>query len=101
MFSSRVMARAFCACLGFLFVAGSAQAQFAECPLPTSLPETVYVTMTEQADIDFGGLDQKVCDSIVKKGVGTCRAQVKAAGKCGHKAADGIYEIMVKQCAQI
>ena len=101
MFSSRVVARAFCACLGFLFVAGSARAQFEECPLPSDVPEAVFMTMSVQADLDFGGLTQQVCDSIVKKGVGTCRAQVKTAAKCGHKAADGIYQIMLKQCAQI
>ena len=101
MFSSRVVAGAVCACLGFLFVAGSARAQFAECPLPTSLPVVVFGTLSVQGDLDFGGLTQQVCDSIVKKGVGTCRAQVKAAAKCGHKTADGLYQIMLKQCAQI
>jgi hypothetical protein len=101
MFSSRIVARALCACLGFLFVAGAARAQFNECPLPSDLPEVVYATMTEQADLNFGGLTQQVCDSIVKKGVATCKVQVKAAAKCGHKAADGLYQIMLKQCAQI
>ena len=101
MFSSRVVARALCACLGFLFVAGSAQAQLESCPLPTEYPSVVLTTVGEAGDIDFGNLTQKVCDSIVKKGVATCKAQVKAAAKCAHKVAGSIYDIQVKQCAQM
>src|SRR5262249_12226398 len=101
MFSSRVVARAVCACLGFLFVAGSAQAQLESCPLPTLYPSVVLSTVGEAGDIDFGNLTQKVCDSIVKKGVATCRAQVKSAAKCAHKVAGSIFDIQVKQCAQM
>lgn len=101
MTSSRTVARAFAACLGFLLVAGSARAQFEECPIPSSVPEIVFFTIVETADLDFGALEQDVCDSIVKKGVAGCKAQTKLAAKCGQKAAATLYDIMVKQCAQI
>ena len=99
MISSRVLARVFCASLGFLLLAGSASAQYEECPLPQNIPESVFGTILDQADDFFGDLTQKTCDSIVKKGVATCKAQVKAAYKCGVKTANSNYEILLKQCA--
>ena len=98
MISSRVFARVFCACVGFLLLAGSARAQYEECPLPQDVPEFVYDSILAQADTYFGALTQKTCDSIVKKGVATCKSQVKAAYKCGARTASSNYEILVKQC---
>ena len=101
MISSRVFARVFCAGVGFLLLAGSARAQYAECPLPESVPENVYDSITAQADAYFGALTQKTCDSIVKTGLANCKAQVKAAYKCGVKSAASNYAIMLKQCATL
>ncbi len=101
MISSRVLARVSCASLGFVLLAGSARAQFAECALPSDVPGSVLTTITMQGDLDFGGLTQSVCDSIVKKGISACKTQVKAAAKCGRSEAASIYGILVKQCAQI
>ena len=101
MISSRVFARVLCASVGFLLLAGSARAQYAECPLPEDVPENVYDSITAQANTYFGELSQKTCDSIVKRGLANCKAQVKAAYKCGVKTAASNYEILVKQCATL
>ena len=101
MISSRLAARVLCASLGFLLLAGSARAQYAECPLPQGVPEAVYMSILAQANTYFGGLTQKTCDSIVKTGVATCKAQVKAAFKCGVRTASSNYAILVKQCATL
>lgn len=101
MISSRLAARVFCASLGFLFLAGSARAQYSECPLPQGVPEAVYMSILAQADTYFGQVTQKTCDSIVKTGVATCKAQVKAAFKCGVRTANSHYAINLKQCAEL
>jgi len=101
MISSRVAARVFCVSLVFVLLAGSARAQYSECPLPQGIPEAVYMSILAQADAYFGGLTQKTCDSIVKTGVATCKAQVKAAYKCGVKTANSNYAILLKQCAEL
>jgi hypothetical protein len=90
-----------CAALGFLLFAGSARAQFEECAFLPGVPEAVYDTIIDQASFDFGDLSDKVCNSIVKKGVSTCRTQVKAAAKCFDRAFAANYAIGVKQCQQL
>jgi hypothetical protein len=87
-----------CAALGFLIVAASAHAQFDECVQPELVPEFVFETIYDQASFDFGDVEDKVCSSIVKEGVKTCKAQVKAAAKCFDRALDTNYKIALKQC---
>lgn len=99
MISSRVAARVFGASLGFLLLAGSARAQYAECLLPVNVPEAVYMSITNQAGLYFADLPQETCDAVVKKGVANCKAQVKAAYKCAVKTASSHYAILLKQCA--
>lgn len=101
MIASHVFARVFCASVGFLLLAGSARAQYGECLLPEDVPEAVYESITAQADPYFGALTQKTCDSIVKRALANCKAQVKAAYKCGVKTAASNYEVMLKQCATL
>jgi len=101
MISLRLAARVLCASLGFVLLAGSARAQYTECPLPQDIPGEVYMSILDQADTYFGGVTQKTCDSIVKTGLATCKAQVKAAFKCGVRTANSNYEILVKQCAEL
>jgi hypothetical protein len=102
MISSRVFARVLCASAGFLLLAGSARAQYEECPLlPEDVPAAVYDSIIAQADGHFGEVSQKTCDSIVKRGLANCKAQVKAAYKCGLKTAASNYEITLKQCATL
>src|SRR5262245_4441699 len=102
MISSRVAARVFCASLGLLlFLAGSARAQYTECGLPSSVPESVYFTILDSADPYFGAVSQKTCDGIVKLGIADCKAQVKASYKCGVKTANSQYSIVLKQCAEL
>lgn len=101
MVSSRVAARAVCAAVGFLLLAGSARAQFEECPIPAEVPTTVYTTIASNADLDFGGLSQSVCDGIVKRGVAMCKVHVKGAAKCGQRSAAAIFDMLMKQCAQV
>ena len=95
MISSRV--RSVLAEVGGVLLGGST-------PPPESLDEdqrAVYDSITAQADAYFGALTQKTCDSIVKTGLANCKAQVKAAYKCGVKTAASNYEILVKQCATL
>lgn len=87
--------------LGLLFLASSARAQFEECTEPNAVPSAVFETITDQADLDFGDLSDKVCDSIVKKGLSTCKSQVKLAAKCWDKTLDTNYDIQLKQCNQL
>jgi len=101
MISSRLVARVVCASLGFLVLAGTARAQYEECPLPQNIPVAVYDSILAEANTYFGDLSQKTCDSIVKTGVATCKAQVKTAYKCGAKTANSNYAILVKQCATL
>lgn len=90
-----------CVALGLLLFAGSARAQFEECLLPSQVPEEVFGTITDEAAFAFGELTDKVCKSIVKKGVSTCKAQVKTADKCFQRALDTNYAIAAKQCQQL
>jgi hypothetical protein len=90
-----------CVALGLVLFAGSARAQFQECVVPGAVPEAVFETILDQASFDFGDLSDKVCNSIVKKGLSTCRAQVKAAAKCYDRAFAANYAIAVKQCQQL
>lgn len=90
-----------CVALGLLLSAGSARAQIQGCVDPGNVPIAVYNTIIDNADVDFGDLSEKVCKSIVKKGVSTCKAQVKSAAKCFRKAYDTNYDIAVKQCQQL
>jgi hypothetical protein len=90
-----------CVALGLMLVAGSAHAQFDECVVPSSVPEAVFNTILDEASFGFGGVPDKVCNSIVKKGISTCKAQVKAAAKCFDRAFNANYAISVKQCQQL
>jgi hypothetical protein len=89
------------AALGFMLVAGTARAQFDECVLPAAVPEFVFETILDQASFDFGNVSEKVCDGIVKEGIKTCKAQVKAAAKCYDRALDTNYKIALKQCNEL
>jgi hypothetical protein len=101
--SSSVISRlaVFCAVLVFMLVSGSARAQFDECVQPEDVPEFVFETNYDQASFDFGDVEDKVCSSIVKEGVKTCKAQVKAAAKCFDRALDTNYKIALKQCQEL
>ena len=102
---SRVAIRVLGAGLGVLFLVGSARAgaftNFPECPNPLASPEAVYGTILSNSSGSFGNLSVKVCNSITKKGNSTCRSQVKAAVKCNEKTIDSLYDIALKQCAQM
>ena len=89
------------AALLLISFAGSARAQFDECPTIGGVPEAVYDTIVSEASFLFGDLDQKVCNTIVKKGVKTCKQQVKAAQKCIKVAAASNLDITNKQCKQL
>jgi hypothetical protein len=89
------------AAFGFMLVAGSARAQFAECALPAAVPEFVFETILEEASFDFGDVSEKACNGIVKEGIKTCKAQVKAAAKCFDRALDTNYKIALKQCQEL
>jgi hypothetical protein len=89
---------AFGAVLGLLLVSGSARAQFDECAQPVAVPDFVFDTIIDQATLEFGVVEDKVCNSIVKEGVKICKAQVKASSKCFDRAADANYKIALKQC---
>jgi hypothetical protein len=90
-----------CAVLGFLLVADAAQAQFLECVEPTDVPDRVLNTILEEASFIFGAVEDKVCTSIVKEGVKTCKAQVKGAAKCLGLASITNYKIQLKQCQEL
>jgi hypothetical protein len=90
-----------CTALGFILVAGTARAQFAECVVPSEVPGGVYETILDEASFDFGNVSEKTCNAIVKEGVKTCKAQVKAAAKCYDRALDANYKIILKQCAEL
>lgn len=83
-----------------LVLAGQAHAQFLECRPPSSVPEDVYETILDQSSFDFGDLTEAVCESIVNKGVATCKAQVKAQAKCFARSAASNLAIALKQCKQ-
>jgi hypothetical protein len=85
----------------FLVLAGQARAQGNECVQPSTVPEGVYETITEEAAFDFGDVDASVCESIVKKAVATCKSQVKLQAKCYRKLAATNFEIAAKQCKQL
>lgn len=96
------LATAFCVSLGLLLSAGSARAQaFTECVFPSNVPESVFFTILDQASSGFGTLPESVCHAIVKKGVATCKSQVKAAAQCFNRALAANYVIAVKQCQQL
>jgi hypothetical protein len=90
-----------CAALGFMLVAGTAKAQFAECVVPTIVPGEVFDTIVDQSSFNFGDTSEKACNGIAKEGVKTCKAQVKAADKCFDRALDTNYKIALKQCAEL
>ncbi len=88
--------------LGLLWSAGSARAQaFTECVFPSSVPESVFFTILDQSSFGFGEVPESVCHAIVKKGVATCKAQVKAAAQCFNRALAANYVIAIKQCKQL
>jgi hypothetical protein len=89
------------AAFAFLVLAGQAHAQFQECIQPSSVPEDVYETILDQSSFDFGDLTEAVCESIVKKGVATCKAQVKAQAKCFTRSSALNLAIALKQCKQL
>ena len=104
--SSRVAIRALSAGLGLLFLAGSARAgvlftNFNECANPATVPNDVLATIEDDGSFGFGTLSEKVCNSIVKKGVSLCKAQVKLAQKCNDKTLNSLNETLLKQCAQL
>jgi hypothetical protein len=84
-----------------MLVAGTARAQFDECVLPAAVPEFVFETILDEASFDFGFVSDKTCKAIVKEGVKTCKAQVKAADKCFDRALDSNYKIAAKQCQEL
>jgi hypothetical protein len=84
-----------------MLVAGTARAQFAECVVPEDAAFAVYETIIDEASFDFGNVSEKACNAIVKEGVKTCKAQVKAAAKCYDRALDSNYKIILKQCAEL
>jgi hypothetical protein len=87
--------------LAFMLVAGTAKAQFAECVVPSVVPDAVYDTILEEASFDFGDVSEKACNAIVKEAVKTCKAQVKAADKCFDRSLDSNYKIALKQCNEL
>lgn len=97
--SSRLLSAV--AVLGVLFAASAARAQFEECVIPASVPESVFDTIVDQAGFGFGTLSGKVCKGIANKGASTCRTQVKLQEKCFRKAIDTNYQIAVKECNQL
>lgn len=95
-----------CASLGLPVLTGVARAgasftNFDECSDPTAVPDDVFVTIAVDAGFDFGDLPEKTCKSITKKGVSTCKTQVKSAAKCNDVTAKSNYDITAKQCAQL
>ena len=104
--SSRLVIRALGAGLVLLFLVGSARAgelfsSFSECDDPSAVPTTVLGTIEFYSSFGFGDLSAKVCDSIVKKGVSLCKAQVKLAAKCNDKTVSSLNDILLKQCAEL
>lgn len=102
--SSSVAIRALGAGLGLLLLAGSARAGesfpgFDECQNPAAVPGLVLGSIRQYGSFLFGELPEKTCNSIVKKGVSLCKAQVKAAAKCEDKTANALQSILLKQCA--
>jgi len=92
------------ASLGLWFLAGSARAgftSFTECEDPAAVPGQVFTTIAADASFQFGALPEKVCNGITKKGISTCKTQVKAAAKCNDVTAGSNYDITVKQCGQL
>ena len=74
---------------------------FAECVNPAAVPDLVLGSILEFGSLGFGELSEKVCNSIVDKGVSLCKSQVKTAAKCEDKSASKIQDILLKQCAQL
>lgn len=104
--SSRLAIRALGTGLGLLFLAGSARAgvsftSFAECEDPSTVSNVVLGTILDDGSVGFGTLSAKVCNSIVKKGVGLCKGQVKLAAKCNDKTLASLNDILLKQCDQL
>ena len=104
--SSRVAIRALGAGLGLLLLAGPARAglsftNFIECANPLAVPNDVLGTLENDGSFGFGSLSEKVCKSIVKKGVSLCKSQVKLAVKCNAKTLNSLNSILLKQCAQL
>ena len=106
--SSGVAIRALGAGLGLLFLVGSGPAHagvkftnFIECANPATVPNDVLATIEDDGSFGFGDLSEKVCSSIVKKGVSLCKGQVKLAGKCNSKTLSALNDILLKQCAQL
>ena len=85
----------------FLVLAGQARAQYEECLQPSNVPEAVYDTILDQSSFDFGSVNEDVCNAIVKKGVATCKAQVKAQAKCFTRSTALNLAIALKQCKQL
>ena len=90
-----------CLILGLSLSARPAHAQFEECVPPFSLPDSVLFTIVNQSGFDFGDVSEQACDAIVRKGVSTCKSQVKTAAKCFRKAYDANYAVALKQCEQL
>jgi hypothetical protein len=104
--SSRVAIRVLGAGLGLMFLVGSARAgdgftNFSECESPLAVPESFFGTVITQGNAAFGDLSVKVCNGITKKADATCKAQVKSAAKCNDKSNDSLYDMVLKQCAQL
>ena len=101
--SSRVVIRVLAAGLGVLFLVGSARAGISlpECNTPDSVPDDVLNGLLSNASVQFGSLSAKTCNSIVKKGVSLCKAQVKLAADCRNKSLAGTADIVLKQCDQL
>jgi len=103
--ASRVAIRVLGAGLGLMLLVGSARAGVSftadECSFPSMVPDQVMNTILSEGSFDFGDLSQKTCNSIVKRGVSLCKAQVKLATKCNLNALDGVVDIVLKQCEQL
>jgi hypothetical protein len=77
-----------------------AWAQFQECSDPDGVPESVYFTIVDNADVLFGDLTDGQCNGIVNQGKATCKAQTNAAASCLDRSVNALYDIDIIQCDQ-
>jgi hypothetical protein len=71
-----------------------------ECSDPEDVPESVYFTIVNNADVLFGDLTDGQCNGIVNQGKSTCRAQTNAAASCLERSVNALYDIDIIQCNQ-
>jgi hypothetical protein len=93
-------ARGWILALALTLLATPAWAQFQECPNIEDVPESLYFTIVNNADVLFGDLSDGVCNGIVNQGKAACRAQSNAAASCFKRSVNANYDIQIKQCEQ-